>query len=109
MAANANAVLNYLNNVLQINDPDIRTNFVHTQGFDSWATARDITIDDVITMCKNMRRPGGTIQNPDANEENDLPERIPNPGYSLGFVQEQRLKKKIQRGSGRALRRSGKY
>ena len=91
MAANRAAVLNYLENTLLIADQEVRTNFVDVQGFSSFDDGKDVTIEDIESICKNMRRPGGTVANPQAAVAGQPP-RIPNPGLEIGHIQEHRLK-----------------
>ena len=89
MAANAAAVRNCMESTLLITDADLRNNFTNVQGFDSFDVGRQMSTDDLTNMCRSIRKPGGTIQNP--NQGAGQPARIPNPGIAIGFIHERRL------------------
>ena len=58
---------------------------VEAQGLDSLDNLRMLQEDDCTTVCKNVRRPGGTINNNDGNP-------VPNPGTNVSLVAEKQLK-----------------
>ena len=90
MAGNAAGVKHYLQHTLVLDEP-LRNAFVDEQGFSEWNDGKDLTMEDIETMCKNMRRPGGTIPNPRAGDAGQPP-TLPNPGIHVGYVQEKKLK-----------------
>ena len=93
MAGNAAAVKNFLRDRFGFAQP-LQDAFVDEQGFSEWNDGRDLTMEDIETMCKNMRRPGGTIPNPRAATAGQ-PATIPNPGINVGYVQERQLKQMV--------------
>ena len=93
MAGNAVAVKNFLRDRFGFAQ-SLQDAFVDEQGFSEWNDGRDLTMEDIETMCKNMRRPGGTIPNPRAATAGQ-PATIPNPGINVGYVQERQLKQMV--------------
>ena len=80
----------YLTNVVGVPNNEMRDALVE-QGLDSFAAFLLTTEDDIHQVCVNVRKPGGTIVNPNRTDANPLPP-IPNPGLPLSFMVEKRLK-----------------
>jgi hypothetical protein len=62
------------------------------QDFDSYITLTD---DDIEDICTNIRKPGGTVVNPNHDPVNPVvgvPATIPNPGIPIGHLTEKRQK-----------------
>jgi hypothetical protein len=87
---NRNAVSGYFNNTLGIASVDTR-NALLDQGLDDFDHFLGFSEEDIEQICANVRKPGGTIANPDAGEDGQ-PARIPNPGHPIGYLHEKRLK-----------------
>lgn len=81
---------NYLRDIIRITDAETRA-AINDQGLRLFADFLPLTEEDVEELCANVRKPGGTIPNPNANVQNQ-PATIPNPGHSLGLMYEKRLK-----------------
>jgi hypothetical protein len=79
----------YLQNVLLINQPDTRA-ALNQQGLEAFGDFDGLTDKDIKNICANVRKPGGTIPNPNAGAANQ-PATITNPGVHLGYVFERRL------------------
>ena len=62
-----------------------------TQGFDSLQELGYLKDGDVTDLCKALRRPGGTIPDPNAAAGADVPQ-VPNPGVSVSMMAETNLK-----------------
>ena len=67
-----------------------RTYIVNNQGIDEIEELRILTDEEVENLCKNVRRPGGTIPNPQAGQ--GQPNHIPNPGIPVSLKAENNLK-----------------
>jgi hypothetical protein len=85
---------NYLTNTLLVANHDLRRALIAQglQDFDDYVT---LTEDDISDICTNIRKPGGTIANPDhdpANPVAGVHATIPNPGNPVGHLAEKRLK-----------------
>lgn len=80
----------YLRTTLLIDDLNTRL-AINQQGLTLFGDFTGLTEDDVEELCANVRKPGGTIPNPNAHVANQPP-TIPNPGQNLGLIQEKRLK-----------------
>ena len=66
---------------------------VQVQGIDDMHEVVYLYADDVTILCKNLRRPGGQIPNPDADDDDDdVPDVIPNPGHVVARRAENNLK-----------------
>jgi hypothetical protein len=94
MAAAQAAFNNYLTNTIGINLPGA-TAALNAQGLTSFDDFTTLTEDDIGDVCTNVRKPGGTIPNPNFNPNQPLPgvpATIANPGTQLGHVFEKRLK-----------------
>lgn len=90
MAAAQAAINNYFQNTLLIVDQNART-ALNQQGLDHYDVIHHFTDEDIIAICKNVRRPGGVMPNPQAHVEGQPP-TIPNTGVSIGFAIEKRLR-----------------
>lgn len=99
MAAAAAALLleqlnEYLEDVLGMDEP--LREAINSQGISSTNDFIPLTEKDVETLCSNMRKPGGMIENPaivaGRRGEPNLPAFVPNPGVQVGFGHEKRLK-----------------
>ena len=67
------------------------TSIVNEQQIDSIEEYRRLSDDECENLCKIIRRPGGTIENPrwataTAAQRNRMQERIPNPGNMVSQV-----------------------
>jgi hypothetical protein len=94
MAAALAALNNYLNDPIGITDPQARV-ALNNQGLQSFFDFYTLTEKDIIEICANIRKPGGTIPNPvhdPAAPVAGIPPTIPNPGIHLGHIYEKRLK-----------------
>jgi hypothetical protein len=94
MAAAQAALNNYLDNVLGINAPGA-TAALNMQGLTSFDDFLSLIEDDVADVCSNVRKPGGTIPNPNYNPANPIPgvpQVLSNPGIQFGHIYEKRLK-----------------
>ena len=60
------------------------------QGLDEVEEFRILSDDEVENLCKNTRRPGGIIDNPNRGRNN--PASIPNPGIPVSLKAENNLK-----------------
>lgn len=80
----------YLQRYLLIADAGTRQ-AINQQGLTMFGDLLGLIEDDIEELCANVRKPGGTIANPNANIPNQ-PAVIPNPGQNLGLIQEKRLK-----------------
>jgi hypothetical protein len=90
MAGNLAELNNYLNNVLQIVQQPVRE-ALNDQGLNAFAALSTLEEDDIKRICDTIRKPGGTIINPNAAIVGQPP-TIPNPGVAIGQVYEKRLK-----------------
>jgi hypothetical protein len=52
----------------------------------------DLVEDDITVLCNSVRRPGGTIPNPNAGAAPNIPVMIPNPGIPVSALAERRMK-----------------
>ena len=66
------------------------TFIVADQGMDDANEFAIMSDEDVVTLCKTARRPGGTIPNPVAGA--DAPTLIANPGFGVTARAERNLK-----------------
>lgn len=64
---------------------------VNEQGIDSLTELKALKDEDVVALCRVIRRPGGTIPNPSADQP-DQPATIPATGYSISIRAEQNIK-----------------
>ena len=83
---------NFLSTVIGIPDStggDIheRRDAVRSQGMETIDDLIEFDDDDVKILCASVRKPGGTIDDP-----NDAARTIPNPGHSISAISEKRLK-----------------
>jgi hypothetical protein len=85
---------NYLTNMLLIASIDLRAALT-AQGLQDLGSYVTLVEDDIGDICANIRKPGGTIVNPNhdpANPVAGVPATIPNPGIPVGRITEKRLK-----------------
>ena len=94
MAASQAAMRNFLSTVIGIadspgigNDIHARRDAIRNEGMESIEDLTEFEDDDVKVLCASVRKPGGTIQDP-----NNAAQRIPNPGHSVPAISEKRLK-----------------
>ena len=90
MAAAAAHMRTFLREVIGISDspaPDIgaRREAVREEGLETIINLGDFKEDDVKILCASVRKPGGTVEDPD----NDT-RQIPNPGFSITAIAEKR-------------------
>ena len=88
MAAALAAFNNYIA-TLGVNNANVREalNNQGLQGVDDFSGLLD---DDIMTICENCCKPGGTIANPNAAIAGQ-PANITNPGVPLSFVTKKRM------------------
>jgi len=92
MAAAAAEIRNFLSNVIGMVDAagcdvNARRQAVMDEGLSTMQDLSEFNEEDVKTLCSLVRKPGGTIVNP-----NNPVERISNPGHSIPAIAEKRLK-----------------
>ena len=80
----------YLRDVIGVTDPRERREAVQEQGLETITNFLEFDKDGIETLCASVRKPGGTIVNPNANVAG-APATIPNPGYSIPAISEKRL------------------
>ena len=88
--ADAASFRTYLRDVIGVTDPRQRREAVQEQGLDTISDFLEFDKDGIETLCSSVRKPGGTIPNPNANVVG-APATIPNPGYSISAISEKRL------------------
>lgn len=64
---------------------------LNDQGLNDFNDLIGLTEDDIDAICTNVKKPGGTIPNPNAGVANQ-PAVIPNPGVQFGQIYEKRLR-----------------
>lgn len=62
------------------------------QGLDALTEFRILKDEEVESLCKVVRRPGGTIPNPAAQQQEGQPATLPNPGIAVSLRAENNLK-----------------
>jgi hypothetical protein len=75
----------YMQNTLLVANNDVCTT-LRTQGLTDFGDYAVLNEEDIADICTNVRKPGGTINNPNhdpAKPVAGVPETIPNPGYRL--------------------------
>ena len=88
MAAQA-AIRTYLKDVIGLGNDQLgteRANAIIAEGLDSFDALVDFNKDDIKSLCSTVRKPGGTIEDP-----NDNTRQISNPGTSIPAISEGRL------------------
>ena len=80
----------YLRDVIGVTDPRERREAVQNEGLETISDFLEFDKDGIETLCSSVRKPGGTIANPNANVAG-APATIPNPGYSISAISEKRL------------------
>ena len=63
---------------------------VENQGLGDLEVIKEMTDDEIETLCRLLRRPGGTVANPAQGP--NAPDRIPNPGMPVACLAETNLK-----------------
>jgi hypothetical protein len=85
----------YMANVLGIVQVDVR-NSLRVQGLSTISDFNALAESDIEDVCRNIRRPGGTIPHPAFGQggrgAQPQPPTLPNPGLQIGHLQEKRLK-----------------
>jgi hypothetical protein len=82
----------YMVNVLGIAQDDVRE-ALRAQGLGTIADFSSLSESDIEDVCKIVRRPGGTIPNPNAGRGGrGVPDVLPNPGVQIGHLHEKKLK-----------------
>ena len=92
MAAAAAHMRTFLREVIGITDsppPDTgaRREAVRQEGLETITDLADFNEEDVKVLCASVRKPGGTVVDP-----NDKTRQIPNPGFNIPAIAEKRLK-----------------
>ena len=80
----------YLRDVIGIPDPRERREAVQAEGLGVLADFLEFDKEAIEIVCSSIRKPGGTIPNPNANVQG-APATIPNPGFSIPAICEKRL------------------
>ena len=80
----------YLRDVIGIPDPRERREAVQGEGLGVLADFLEFDKDAIEIVCSSIRKPGGTIANPNANVQG-APAFVPNPGFSIPAICEKRL------------------
>lgn len=80
----------YMQNTLLIADQEVR-NALGLQGLLTFDDFTDLTDEEIENICEKVRKPGGTIVNPNAAIAGQPP-TIPNPGVLISQLTEKRLK-----------------
>jgi predicted flap endonuclease-1-like 5' DNA nuclease len=83
--ANCQVILNnYFTGTLGIGDQGLR-DALNAQGLTSFNAVVSLKDDDIQQICSNIRKPGGTIANPNVAVAGQ-PHTIQNPGIAVGHV-----------------------
>ena len=90
MAAIAAAMRTYLRDVIGVVDPVERREAIRLEGLESIQDFAEFEKEDIETLCASVRKPGGTIPNPNAAAPG-APATIPNPGFAIPAICEKRL------------------
>ena len=90
MAAIAASMRTYLRDVIGIADPVERREAIRQEGLESIQDFAEFEKEDIETLCASIRKPGGTIPNPNAAAPG-APDNIPNPGFAIPAICEKRL------------------
>ena len=85
--ADAASFRTYLRDVIGVTDPRQRHEAVQEQGLDAIADFLEFDKDGIETLCSSVRKPGGTILNPNGTVAG-APATIPNLGYSISAISE---------------------
>ena len=88
--ATAAAMRAYLRDVIGVQDPITRRQAIQDEGLEVITDFAEFDKKDIQTLCASVRKPGGTIPNPNAAAANQ-PANIPNPGYSIAAIWEKRM------------------
>ena len=80
----------YLRDVIGITDPIERRRAIQNKGLLLITDFAEFEKDDIETLCSSVRKPGGTIDNPNAAAPGQ-PAVIPNPGHQIPAICEKRL------------------
>ena len=88
--ADAAAFRTYLRDEIGVPDPRERRDAIQAQGLETLEDFPEFDKDAIEVLCSSVRKPGGTIANPDAGNPG-APARIPNPGYNIPAICEKRL------------------
>ena len=92
MAAEAATMRTFLREVIGIGDspppnPGARREAVRQEGLEAITDLADFNEEDVKVLCASVRKPGGTVVDP-----NDNNRTIPDPGFNIPAIAEKRLK-----------------
>ena len=80
----------YLRDVIGITDPIERRQAIQDEGLTTITDFAEFEQSDIETLCSSVRKPGGTVANPNAAAAN-TPATIPNPGHNIPAICEKRL------------------
>ena len=80
----------YLRDVIGVQDPRERREAIQNQGLAVIDDFLEFDKDSIEVLCSSVRKPGGTIPNPNAGNAG-APATIPDPGYSIPAIAEKRL------------------
>ena len=107
MARAEAAMRTYLRDVIGIADPMERREAIQSEGLNVITDFAEFDKEDIETLCASVRKPGGSIANPNAGIAGQ-PAVIPNPGHAIPAICEKRLilaafTAKIYRSIGRVI------
>ena len=88
--ANAAGMRTYLRDVIGVPDPVERREAIRLEGLETIRDFAEFEKEDIETLCGSVRKPGGTIPNPNAAAPG-APANIPNPGFAIPAICEKRL------------------
>ena len=89
-AAQQGAMRTYLCNAIGISDPVTRRQAIQDEGLNLITYFTEFEKEDINTLCLSVRKPGGTVLNPNAAAAG-APAMIPNPDYSVPAICEKQL------------------
>ena len=84
------AMRTYLRDVIGITDPVERRQAIQNEGLNTFKDFAEFDKEGIETLCASVRKPGGTIPNPNAADAG-APATIPNPGHNIPAICEKRL------------------
>ena len=91
MAANqATVCRNYLRREIGLNTV-AQSDAVMTEGINDLESFALFTKDDIKVLCSSVRKPGGTIPDPNAAQGARRVQQVPNPGVRIPAISEVRM------------------
>ena len=89
-AAQQGAIRTYLRDVISIGDPVARHQVIQDEGLNLITDFTKFNKEDIETLCSSIRKPGGTIPNPNTAAPG-APAMILNPGFSIPAICKKRF------------------